>query len=141
MAGLEGSLAECRVRLVDGLDAFREAVESLLRELYSYTESLRGTGYYLKPLHRVYRRDPEAGVKVIYEYYGRYWWRLERRRGRLRWRYVGREPPPGVPEPPRHPLEGMSAKIVGSDVELDCRWLDVLKASGLLSGVRVERAS
>jgi hypothetical protein len=134
--------SECRVRLVDGLEAFRAAVDSLLRQLYSYTESLRGTGYYLKPLHRVYKSDPETGSRVVYEYYGRYWWRLERRRGRLRWRYVGREPPPGVPEPPRHPLEGMSVKILGSDVELDCRWYEELVRAGLIGGgIRVERVS
>ncbi|GAB6148666.1 hypothetical protein [Stetteria hydrogenophila] len=131
--------SECRVRLVDGLDAFRAAVEELLATVYSYNARLRGTGYYLKPLHRVYKRDPETGALVVYEYYGRYWWRLERRGGRLRWRYAGREPPPGVPEPPRHPLEGMAAKIEGSDVELECRWYEELARSGLLRGVRVER--
>ena len=136
---MEGSGEDCRVRLEGGLEEFRRAVERVLRVVYEFNSRLKVRGVYLKPVHRVYRT--EGGVRAVYEYYGRYWWRLERRGGRLRWRYLGRRPPLGVPEAPGHPLEGLSVKIVGDDVEMDCRWLEVFRSLGLLEGVRAVRIS
>lgn len=129
----------CRIKIEGGLEEFRRAVESVLRVVYEFNSNLKGLGVYLKPVHRVYR--VEGGVRVVYEYYGRYWWRVERRGGRLRWRYIGRRPPLGAPEPPGHPLEGLSVKIVGDDVEMDCSWFEAFRRMGLLAGVRAVRIS
>ncbi len=97
--------------------AIEEAVDRFLRDIYRYNSLLRGTGYYLKPVHIVTRETRFGRLRYIY--IGRYWWRLERRGGRLRWRYVGREKPAelaDVPEPPSSPLSGLVYAVKGDDV-------------------------
>ena len=104
----------------------------MLKDIYRYNASIRGTGYYLKPVHMVARSV--GGERRTYYYIGRYWWRLSYagksgRTSRVRWTYVGREKPPGLPEPPANPFEGLRFYVVGDDVFLDkdvyarFRWL------------------
>ncbi len=97
-------------------------LEDVLKSFYEYNSRIRDKGFYLKPVHIVSRSV--GGVKRTYYYVGRYWWRLEYagKRGKtskVRWRYVGREKPPDLPEPPPNPLEGLRFYAVGNDVYLD----------------------
>ncbi len=97
-----------------------EAVERYRLQLYRYTSLLSGTGYYLKPVHIVYRTLAD-GTRKKYYYYGRYWYRLERRNGRLVWRYVGTSKPrelSHLPDPPPNPLEGLSYARVGDSDDI-----------------------
>lgn len=77
-----------------------------------YNRSIRGKGYYLKPVHQVVKKTP--GGKRVFYYFGRYWYTILYlgRDGwgktRLKWVYRGRETPPGLPPPPPLPLEGAS---------------------------------
>ncbi|MEB3851351.1 MAG: hypothetical protein LRS49_02055 [Desulfurococcales archaeon] len=126
----------CVVRVYGGAGA-AEALSLMARKaVYSYNLAIRGTSYYLKPVHYVYKRGND-GVTKVYEYYGRYWWRLERRGSRVRWRYVGRRKPPGLPEPPRTGLEGLRIIRVGDDIIVDCWVLE--KFPDLFRGLRLER--
>jgi hypothetical protein len=126
----------CFVRVREGAVA-AEALSMRARSaVYSYNLSIRNTGYYLKPVHYVYKRSSTGRVRV-YEYYGRYWWRLENRGGRVRWRYVGRSKPPGLPEPPSTGLEGLRIIREGDDIIVDC-WV-VERFPELFRGLMVER--
>ena len=117
------ALEQCIVVVRDGLRRVKEVLENYLSELYEYNSRIRGTGYYLKPVHMVTKW--RGNSKRTYYYYGRYWWRLEYRgrRGKtslVRWVYVGREKPEGLPEPPRNPLEGLKFYVIDGDVYMSC---------------------
>ncbi len=94
---------------------FQRILDEYKLKLYRYNRSIRRLGYYLKPVHIVYKRS--LGRVVKYVYYGRYWYRLEYvgkkgRTSRIKWVYVGREKPlPEIPNPPEHPLEGLVLRI------------------------------
>ncbi len=86
-------------------------IEKQLQKIYEYNKRIKNTGYYLKPVHIVVKKTI-SGEKKIYRYYGRYWWNVVYRGKRggksiIKWIYVGREKPPGIPDPPTHPLEGL----------------------------------
>jgi len=85
--------------------------------IYSYNSMIRNTNYYLKPVHMVSRRLP-SGAVVKYYYYGRYWYRVEKNNGRIKWIYLGRSKPSmDLPDPPENPLEGLVVKkIEGGDL-------------------------
>lgn len=107
------------VRLPGARGLLRRALEPYLKAVYEYNSLISGTGYYLKPVHVVTRRL--GGSKRVYVYYGRYWWRVvyAGKRGKtslVRWIYLGTEKPPGLPDPPRNPLEGVSVILEGDDV-------------------------
>ncbi len=99
-----------------GSKALEEALEKYRRELYSYNSFIKRYGYYLKPMHIVYRRTKRGLTKYVY--YGRYWYRvkyLDKHGGtsRVKWVYVGREKPdPRLPDPPVHPLDGLVVRVV-----------------------------
>ncbi len=100
-----------------GRRALEEVLERYLRDIYRYNSMLRGTSYYLKPVHMVTRSTRYGRLRYVY--IGRYWWRLEYRDGKLRWRYVGREKPEELrdkPDPPRNPLAGLVYAVSGEDV-------------------------
>ncbi len=93
----------------------REALERYRELLYHYNSLISGTGYYLKPVHYSYYTSVD-GERRRYVYYGRYWYRLERRGGKLVWRYVGREKPRELrdyPDPPPNPLDGLRFVRIG----------------------------
>jgi hypothetical protein len=123
------------VRVVGGYAALEKVLVELKKAIYKYNSVVSRLGYYLKPVHKVYRRGIEGRVKV-FEYYGRYWWRVARGpRGRRRLIYVGTEPPAGAPKPPKTPLLGIAIAREGDDVILDC---DTYKRlSGVFKGYRV----
>ena len=88
----------------------RELIRSCLREVYRYNRRVKG-GYYLKPVHVVYKRGAKGEIRE-YRYYGRYWYAVEyfgKSRGKsiIRWLYLGRDKPKGLPPPPKNPLEGL----------------------------------
>ena len=126
----------CHVRVYGGAPIAERLSSMAKRAVYSYNTVIRGSGYYLKPVHYVYKRSREGRVRV-YEYYGRYWWRLTRSGGRVKWRYVGTRKPPGLPDPPRTGLEGLRIIRDGSDIIVDC-WV-IEKFSDLFRGYRIER--
>ncbi len=121
-------MPRCRIRVRNGYQAIKAVLEDFLKEVYRYNSLLKGTGFYLKPVHIVTRRLSD-GTRLRYMYIGRYWWRLsyepKRRGGKgLRWRYVGREKPPelhGYPDPPTSPLHGLHVIVDGDDVLIDCK--------------------
>lgn len=44
-------------------------------------------GYYIKPFHVVYKKSPRGELE--YRYYGKYWYRIERKGGKRLLKYVG----------------------------------------------------
>jgi len=82
----------------------------------------------------VTRRLPD-GRRKIYQYIGRYWWKISYcgKRGktsRVCWKYVGREKPKelqDLPDPPPNPLSGLHYIVDGDDVILDERMYERFK--------------
>ncbi|MCS7128424.1 MAG: hypothetical protein N3E36_05325 [Sulfolobales archaeon] len=100
---------------------YEEAIESYKKELYSYNNVIRHYGYYLKPMHVVFKRTKSGLIKYIY--YGRYWYRVKylgKRKGtsRVKWVYIGRnKPDPSLPDPPTHPLNGLVIRVVNEPTQ------------------------
>ncbi|NPA85136.1 MAG: hypothetical protein GXO07_03925 [Crenarchaeota archaeon] len=82
----------------------KELLENYLKEVYEYNEKLP-KGIRLKVIHYVKSRGK------TYLYIGKYFYKYESDGRKVRWKYLGREPPEGVPPPPPNPLEGMSFLI------------------------------
>ncbi|WP_207387624.1 hypothetical protein [Aeropyrum pernix] len=125
----------CMVIVYGGYSRIRDYLDSLKPALYSYNSMIRPTGYYLKPVHKVYYRTTDGRSKV-YEYYGRYWWRIKGQGSRRRLIYVGREKPPSLPDPPVTGLEGVKLIVEGKDVVLDCA--SYKRIEHILAGLHVE---
>ncbi|MFP3171662.1 hypothetical protein [Acidilobus sp. 7A] len=124
---------QCRVRVYGGYSAILTVLSYVKEAIYRYNEVASRKGYYLKPVHKVYKRL--NGVVRVYEYYGRYWWR----KGERRLIYAGHERPRGLPEPPSNPLEGLSVIREGEDIIIDCSLYDDF--SWLFKGLRSERVA
>ncbi|KSW12232.1 hypothetical protein CF15_05620 [Pyrodictium occultum] len=113
--------------MINGLEAVERLLEEYRRRIYRYNSLIRGTGFYLKPMHIVTKNTPEG--KRTYYYIGRYWWRVlyQGKSGstsRVKWIYVGREKPrelEGYPDPPEHPVAGLRFTVEGRDIILDRR--------------------
>lgn len=91
-------------------------LSNYLIDIYRYNNLIKNRNYYLKPLHIVIKRKTN-GSSAKYIYYGRYWYRLLKKPGGIRWIYVGREKPDNeLPDPPRNPLEGLVVKITENEV-------------------------
>jgi len=71
-------------------------------EIYGYNDRIKDTGYYLKPVHYVYKRTTTG--RIVFHYYGRYW--LKKQGKRIV--YIGQTKPPGLPNPPRSRWEGFT---------------------------------
>ena len=129
-------LEECRLRIVGGARTLDIIVADLKESFYEYNRSIGSTGYYLKPVHKVYKYV--GGSRRIYEYYGRYWWRLSRTGKGPRYIYAGMVKPESVKvDPPSNPLEGLSLIREGSDIIIKCS--DFEKFSNIFKGYRVIR--
>ena len=131
----EPLVGECRLKVIGGRPIIDEILDQIKKEVYKYNSTISSTGYYLKPVHKVYKRTA-SGKIVVYEYYGKYWWRLMRRGGKLKWIYVGKRNPPHLPEPPQV-LDGVIIIKEGDDVIVECDFYD--KYKGLLKGLKVIR--
>ena len=128
---------ECLVRVYGGYKRLREWLDTIKPVIYEYNEVVKPLGYYLKPVHKVYYRSGEGKVRV-YEYYGRYWWRVVWRGGKRRLVYAGRVKPRGLPDPPPMELEGLRVIVEdGDDVVIECSLFDRVKS--VFKGLRVER--
>ncbi|MCX8165448.1 MAG: hypothetical protein N3D79_02515 [Acidilobaceae archaeon] len=108
----------CWVRVLKGGRALDEVLAEVKVRFYEYNRAVRGTRYYLKPVHKVYKHV--GGARRTYEYYGRYWYRVEGRR----FRYVGTETPRGLPDPPKNPLAGLSVIREEDDLIIRCELYD-----------------
>ncbi len=129
--------SSCFVRVYGGYRRLREWLDSLKPALYEYNEAIKSLGYYLKPVHKVYYRDSSGRLRV-YEYYGRYWWKIAKDGKRRRLIYAGRVKPRGLPEPPPLELEGVRVIVEeGEDVVIECSLFERVKR--IFEGLRVER--
>lgn len=92
--------------------------------LYSYNTLLKSYGLYLKPLHIVVKKN--LYNTKVYHYYGRYWYKVIYRNGKLKWVYVGKnKPSPELPDPPANPL--LVIKITSSEEkDKSCIYIDKL---------------
>jgi len=116
-------MGRSRVLIKGGLRVLLDLYTPYKVEVMKYNDSIRWSGYYVKPIHVTYKN--RSGTTLRYLYFGRYWYRISRKGGRVSWIYLGREKPdPVLPDPPLNPFEGLSATAIGEDVELD---LDSLK--------------
>ncbi|RLG79621.1 MAG: hypothetical protein DRO13_05635 [Thermoprotei archaeon] len=99
-------------------------------EFYRYNSMLKSKKYYLKPVHIVIKRK-SSGKVVKYYYYGRYWYRIERKTNgssRIKWIYLGKEKPErNLPDPPHNPLDGLVIKVSSDEVEIINARRDLLK--------------
>ncbi|MCE4628497.1 MAG: hypothetical protein F7C34_05070 [Desulfurococcales archaeon] len=87
-------------------------IEGVIKEpFYHYNSLISNYGYYVKPVHKVYKR--RSGAKIVYVYYGRYWFR----RMGSRLIYAGSEKPFWIPyEPPENPVDGVTLIMEGTDL-------------------------
>jgi hypothetical protein len=114
-----------RVRVKGGWRAIEQLLEDYKSRIYKYNSTISKTGFYLKPVHVVVKSTSAGKRKYIY--IGRYWWKIsyvgrQGKTSRIRWVYVGTEKPReliGYPDPPPHPLVGLSLAVEGDDVILD----------------------
>ncbi len=117
---------ECMIRVYGGYARLREWLDTIKPLIYEYNSAIRHTGYYLKPVHKVYYKRAQGETR-IYEYYGRYWWKIISKGGKRRLVYAGRFKPSGVPEPPKIELEGLRVVVEGDDVIIECDVYDKVK--------------
>ena len=109
----------CKVRVVEGAEVIDRLLDSLRVVIYEYNTTINDSGYYLKPVHKVYKRRQDGSVRV-YEYYGRYWWRMVRKKGGYRAKYAGKVKPRGIRNAPELPIEGLVIVREGRDIIMDC---------------------
>ncbi len=124
--------SECRLLVRGGASRIDEILDEVKYKIYEYNTRISDTGYYLKPVHKVYKRLSDGTLK-IYEYYGRYYWRKQGNR----LVYAGTEKPRGLPEPEPIPLEGLTLIRMGDDIIIECNVYDRYK--DLFKGLEVER--
>ncbi len=98
-------MLKLRLRAEDILGILEEYQASVRK----YNALIRDSGFYLKPIHIVVKKVKDE--RREYRYFGKYWWRIEylgRKDGKpvIKWIYLGREKPSGLPDPPVNPLEG-----------------------------------
>ncbi|MFP3260106.1 MAG: hypothetical protein RXQ22_04315 [Sulfolobus sp.] len=77
---------------------FDEVISKLKAKVYEYNSKIKEFGVYLKPYHLVYKNGKK------YVYIGKYWYRLEKINGKLKWIYLGKSKPiENMPDPPSIP--------------------------------------
>lgn len=66
--------------------------------VYDYNSKIKVYDVYLKPFHVVHKNGKK------YFYIGKYWYKLEKINGKLKWIYLGKEKPVReMPDPPKFP--------------------------------------
>lgn len=105
------------VVLKDGYQLIMELFLPYRRRIYEYNSQIKDTGYYLKPVHLVVKKE----LNLKYLYFGRYWYRITKGpHGKIKWIYVGKEKPdPNLPEPPINPFEGLKIIVNNDDIIID----------------------
>jgi len=102
----------------DGYKLLMEIYAPYRERIYAYNSRIRDSGYYLKPIHIVYKNVNNRRYKYLY--FGRYWYRVIKKGKRVKWVYIGREKPdPHLPDPPLSPFEGISIIVDNNDVIVD----------------------
>jgi len=117
------------IRLREGYSLLMNIFSPYRSRIYKYNEVIKDSGYYLKPLHIVYRTINKYRVKYLY--FGRYWYRVYKSKGKnkskIRWIYIGRDKPdPHLPDPPINPFEGIAVIADSEDILVDEKTLNVL---------------
>jgi len=108
------------VHVLKGYELVLRLYDPYRRRIYEYNTMIRPTGYYLKPIHVVYKAL--GYVKLRYVYFGRYWYRLHKTHSssskyKVKWIYVGRDKPdPHLPDPPLNPFEGLRMIAINDDI-------------------------
>jgi len=97
------------IRVKGGRKLLSNLMEKYVREVYEYNEKLP-KGVRLKLVHYVTSKGKR------YVYIGKYFYKYERVGGRIKWKYLGKEPPEGCPPPPKFPLDGFNARVEGNDL-------------------------
>ncbi len=122
----------CKVRVL-GAAPIIAAVEVNIKEPYYHFNSIISKyGYYVKPVHKIYKTV--NGVRRVYAYYGRYWWKKIGKK----LIYAGRVKPEIIPNmPPKHEFEGITLIFEGEDVIMDCHVYERLKK--YISGFSVKK--
>lgn len=99
-----------------------DKLEEYRRKIYEYNKLVSGKGFRLKPLHIVVKKQNNTTVKYLY--FGRYWYKVvyvgrSGKTSKVKWIYLGKEKPDNtLPDPPKHPLEGIVVKIDDTGVYL-----------------------
>ncbi|AFZ71149.1 hypothetical protein Calag_1444 [Caldisphaera lagunensis DSM 15908] len=112
----------CKIKVYDGYIDIINILNEIKEKIYLYNTEISKKSYYLKPVHKVYKTKADK-KKIIYEYYGRYWWK----RINKKFIYSGIAKPKFLPNPPENPLEGLSIVREGNDVILDCSLYEKFK--------------
>lgn len=100
---------------------FDEVLSKLKSRVYEYNSKIKEYGVYLKPYHLVYKNGKK------YVYIGKYWYKLERFGGKLKWIYLGKEKPfIDMPDPPEIPDYTIIKDADGGYI-IDKKILDELK--------------
>jgi len=82
---------------------FNVLLDYYKRALYEYNNEAKRFGFYLKPVHIVVKNTLRG--RMIYNYYGRYWYKLTKSNGKIKWIYIGvAKPVKELSEPPLNPL-------------------------------------
>ncbi|ACP35801.1 conserved hypothetical protein [Sulfolobus islandicus Y.G.57.14] len=77
---------------------FDMIIDKLKLMVYEYNTKIKEYGVYLKPYHIVYKNSKR------YIYIGKYWYKLEKIGGKLKWIYLGKTKPiQNMPNPPQIP--------------------------------------
>ncbi len=109
----------------NGYKVLMEIYAPYRARIYAYNSMIKDSGYYLKPIHLVYKKLRNQRVKYIY--FGRYWYRLVRKGSTVKWIYVGKDKPdPHLPDPPLSPFEGLSIIVDGTDIIVDEKTFNIL---------------
>ncbi|MCY0860237.1 MAG: hypothetical protein OWQ54_07380 [Sulfolobaceae archaeon] len=75
-----------------------KVLSTLKRKVYEYNSKIAAYNVYLKPFHVVYKKNKK------YIYIGKYWYQLQKSKGKIKWIYLGKAKPiESLPDPPKIP--------------------------------------
>ena len=108
-----------------GYKVLMEMYSPYRERIYAYNSRIKDSGYYLKPIHVVYKNVNNRRLKYLY--FGRYWYRVFKGGKKVKWVYIGKEKPdPHLPDPPISPFEGISIVVENDDLILDERTYNIV---------------
>jgi hypothetical protein len=106
-------------------ESVEEFLDKLRERVYGYNTKIKDYGVYLKPYHIVYKKEKK------YIYIGKYWYKIMKVNGKLKWIYLGRSKPIGeMPDPPS--LVNFTIVMEGNTYILDERMLNQIVRHELL---------